>query len=118
MKTTPFLLILAFTLSLSHVQAQEEADISAITLTGSVDAYFRTNFNAPNKGEHAQAPGTSFANLPGFALGMANMVAAYKGEKVGFVADLVYGPRGAGAVFLETGSARIVKSCHLYRKPE
>ncbi len=45
------------------------------------------------------APGTSFANRPGFALGMANLIASYEGEKVGFVADLVFGPRGEEAVF-------------------
>src|SRR5690606_8862760 len=118
MKTTTFLLILVLTLSLSHVQAQEKADLSAITFAGSVDAYFRTNFNAPNKGEHAQAPGTSFANLSGFALGMANMVAAYEGEKVGFVADLVFGPRGTDAVFLSTGSANIVNQLYMYWRPD
>ena len=49
--------------------------------------------------ENAIAPGSSFAQLPGFALGMANLVASYEGEKVGFVADLVFGPRGADAIF-------------------
>tara|TARA_R110000868_G_scaffold29732_4_gene110507 strand:- start:9968 stop:10981 length:1014 start_codon:yes stop_codon:yes gene_type:complete len=67
-------------------------------ISGSVDAYYRANFTAPND-ENAIAPGSSFANLPGFALGMANVVASYKGEKVGFVADLVFGPRGEDAVF-------------------
>ena len=30
---------------------------------------------------------------------MANVIASYEGEKVGFVADLVFGPRGEDAVF-------------------
>ena len=47
------------------------------------------------------APNTSFANLPGFALGMANIVLSYEGEKSGFVADLVYGPRGTDAVLAQ-----------------
>ncbi|NNK40711.1 MAG: outer membrane beta-barrel protein, partial [Winogradskyella sp.] len=73
---------------------QEEAeDSKKFTLSGSIDAYYRANFTAPND-ENAIAPGSSFANLPGFALGMANVVASYEGEKVGFVADLVFGPRG------------------------
>lgn len=117
MKTTKLLLILVSILSCRYAQAQEEADVSAITFSGSVDAYFRTNLNAPNKGEYSQAPGTSFANLPGFALGMANIVAAYEGEKVGFVADLVFGPRGADAVFLSTGSANIVNQLYMYWSP-
>jgi len=36
---------------------------------------------------------------------MANIVLSYEGEKSGFVADLVYGPRGADAVFNSVGSS-------------
>ena len=43
--------------------------------------------------------GSSFANNTGFALGMANIIASYEGEKVGVVADLVFGPRGTDATF-------------------
>jgi hypothetical protein len=117
MKTIKLLLIIISFLSFHYTQAQEEADASKITFSGSVDAYYRANFTAPNKGDYAQAPGTSFANLPGFALGMANVVAAYEGEKVGFVADLVFGPRGADAVFLSTGSANIVNQLYMYWRP-
>ncbi len=77
---------------------EEEATTPSFTISGSVDAYYRANLNAPND-EAAVAPGSSFANLPGFALGMANVVFAYEGAKAGFVADLVFGPRGADAVF-------------------
>ena len=90
-----------------------------LTITGSVDAYYRANFTAPND-EEAIAPGTSFANLPGFALGMANVVFSYEGEKVGFVADLVFGPRGEDAVFNspyytpDGGSSRIVNQLYAY----
>lgn len=68
------------------------------SISGSIDAYYRANLTAPND-ENAIAPGSSFANLPGFALGMANVIASYEGEKVGFVADLVFGPRGTDAIF-------------------
>lgn len=78
--------------------AQEEATEKKLSISGSIDAYYRTNFTAPND-ENAIAPNSSFANLPGFALGMANVIAAYEGEKVGFVADLVFGPRGTDAIF-------------------
>ena len=117
MKTNKLLLFLLSFLSIHYAQAQEEADATKITLSGSVDAYFRANLTAPNKGDHVQAPGTSFANLPGFALGMANVVAAYEGENIGFVADLVFGPRGADAVFLSTGSANIVNQLYMYWRP-
>jgi hypothetical protein len=79
-------------------QEEEKEEKKSFQFSGSVDAYYRTNFTAPND-ENAIAPGTSFANLNGFALGMANIVASYEGKKVGFVADLVFGPRGTDAIF-------------------
>jgi hypothetical protein len=45
---------------------------------------------------------------------MINIIAGYEGEKVGFVADMVYGPRGADAVFESTGSASIVNQLYAY----
>ncbi|MFC5627015.1 porin [Algoriphagus winogradskyi] len=99
----------------------EEEEPSKLTFSGSVDAYFRTNFNGPNKGDNFQAPATSFGNLPGFSLGMANIIATYEGEKVGAVADLVFGPRGEDAVFGSplyaggmAGSSQIVNQLYVY----
>lgn len=99
----------------------EEEEPSKLTFSGSVDTYFRTNFNGPNKGDNFQAPATSFANLPGFSLGMANIIATYQGEKVGAVADLVFGPRGEDAVFGSpmyaggmAGSSQIVNQLYVY----
>jgi hypothetical protein len=45
---------------------------------------------------------------------MANIVLSYEGEKSGFVADLVYGPRGADAVFNSLGSSNIVNQLYVY----
>lgn len=93
------LITLSMLLMASVVFAQEETpEAPKFSLSGSIDAYYRANLSAPND-EDAIAPASSFANLPGFALGMANVVASYEGEKVGFVADLVFGPRGTDAVF-------------------
>ncbi|MEO1012691.1 MAG: porin [Bacteroidota bacterium] len=92
------LVLLALMLVGTATFSQEEEEEKKFSLSGTVDAYYRANLNAGN-GVDAQAPGSSFANLPGFALGMANVIAAYEGEKVGFVADLVFGPRGTDAVF-------------------
>ncbi len=77
--------------------AQEE-ESKGIELTGSVDAYFRANINGRN-GSEAVAPASSFANQDGFALGFVNLIASKQVGKVGFVADLGFGPRGADAVF-------------------
>lgn len=81
--------------------AQEEEEATGITFSGSVDTYFRANLNASNDPDEGGtlAPGTSFANQPGFSLGMFNLISSYEGSKVGFTADLVFGPRGGDAVF-------------------
>jgi hypothetical protein len=78
--------------------------------SGSVDTYFRSSFT-----EDPVAPGTSFANLNGFSLGMANFIVSYEGEKSGFVADVVFGPRGSDAVFGSVGnSSEMVNQLYAY----
>ena len=92
-------------LTVSTYAQEEEEPAPTFSVAGSVDTYFRSS---------EAAPGTSFANLPGFSMGMANIIMSYEGEKSGFVADLVYGPRGADAVFNSTGSANIVNQLYAY----
>ncbi len=90
-----FTMLMLFTIS--TLIAQEEAKKKkSFDLSASVDAYYRTNLTAPNDVNQI-SPGTSFADLSGFSLGMANIIASYEGEKVGFVADLVFGLRGEAA---------------------
>ena len=122
------LLLAAMLMSVAVFAQEEEEEEKKFSFSGSVDGYFRTNFNGLNK-EVATfddtgaptgvisptAPGTSFANDPGFALGMVNLIAGYEGEKVGFVADLVFGPRGEDAVFGSPfGSPNIVNQLYVY----
>jgi hypothetical protein len=97
-----FLTIAAIALTSFAIAQETEPTFS---LSGSVDTYFRSS---------EYAPGTSFANLPGFSLGMANLIFAYEGEDHGFVADLVMGPRGTEAVFNSTGSSNIVNQLYVY----
>jgi hypothetical protein len=89
---------------------------SLFSISGTADVYFRSNLNSTNNPENGGmlAPGTSFANLPGFALGMANVIGTYESEKVGFVTDLVFGPRGAEAVFGSGPSQNIVNQLYGY----
>ncbi|MBJ7879570.1 outer membrane beta-barrel protein [Gelidibacter salicanalis] len=117
MKSKFTFLLVFFSLLLCAQEQQEKK----FTITGSVDVYFRTNLTGPNeayKDEEGNSiflnPGTSFANRSGFSLGMANAIFSYEGEKVGFVADLVFGPRGEDAVFLSTGSANIINQLYAY----
>lgn len=92
-KKLSFIVFLTATCTLFAQEKETPLSISA-----SIDTYFRTNLSGP-VGEDAIAPGSSFANLNGFSLGMANLIVSYEGESVGFVADLVFGPRGTDAIF-------------------
>ena len=103
-----FLIALAALNSLS-IYAQnetvEETPAPTFSVDGTLDTYFRSTQYGPN---------TSFADLNGFSLGMANIILSYEGGKSGFVADLVYGPRGIDAVFNEVGSSNIVNQLYIY----
>jgi len=93
-------------LSLSTYAQEEEEPAPTFSVAGTVDTYFRSS---------EYAPGTSFGDLNGFALGMANVILSYEGEKSGFVADFVYGPRGNAAVFgSSAGSNPIVNQLYIY----
>ncbi|MET1260097.1 porin [Flagellimonas sp. DF-77] len=109
--------IFALALMAAPLMAQEEEEEkSKFDISGTVDVYYRANLTAPND-EDAIAPGSSFANLPGFSLGMANVIASYEGEKVGFVADLVFGPRGTDAIFaspLYSATGDIINQLYAY----
>ncbi|NNJ89917.1 MAG: porin [Eudoraea sp.] len=109
-----FLFISAFA---GLAQEEEAIEEKKFSISGTVDAYYRANLNSANSGANYSAPGSSFANLPGFALGMANVIASYEGEDVGFVADLVFGPRGTDAIFaspLYSATGNIVNQLYVY----
>ncbi|AVI50718.1 porin [Pukyongia salina] len=90
---------------------------SEFCLSGSVDTYFHQAI-----GTVETAPRTSFANLPGFSLGMINLVFSYSGKKSGIVAGLVFGPRGTDAIINSSlyvnprgnGSAHIIGQMFAY----
>ena len=79
-----------------NVAAQEEEKEKKLSISGSIDAYYQSYLSASDN--TGQSFGTSFADRTGFALGMANLIASYEGEKTGVVADLAFGPRGIAAV--------------------
>jgi len=86
-----------FTLSLSFtVFAQDEAveEEAPLSISGSIDTYART---AP--GYSGAAPGSAFANGNGFSMGMLDLILSKEVGKVGFVGNVVFGPRGKEAAF-------------------
>lgn len=119
MKTNKICLCLLFALLMSSAAFGQDTDSTRnFTLSGSIDVYARTALGAENDAIGGYGPSSAFANLKGFSLGMANLIAAYNGEKAGFVADLVFGPRGRDAVFVEDGftGQRIINQMFAYLK--
>lgn len=101
--------------SFATLNAQISLDTS-FSISGSVDVYSRFNLNSTNNLSNGGtlAPGSSFANTPGFSLGMFNLKSSYSQPKYGFVADLVFGPRGKDAVFNGTGLNQAVNQLNGY----
>ena len=99
------LLLLLLALGLFAQEEAETEEASPLSISGSVDAYFRST---------SDAPVTSFANRNGFALGMVNLIAAHEANNVGFVGDLVFGPRGEEAVFGSAAPSNIVNQLYAY----
>ncbi len=89
------IITLSMLINFISVNAQEELE-KKLYFSGSVDTYYKANITAPND-DNQIAPETSFANTSGFSLGMANVIASYEGKRIGFVGDLVFGPRGEAA---------------------
>jgi hypothetical protein len=121
--TTLMMTLLGFSSAVYAQDAkEEEKDEPTFSFSGSIDTYARTSFGTSNPISERFGPTTAFADLKGFSLGMANLIASYEGEKVGFVADLVFGPRGTDAVFnnaFGAGSAsgqRIINQMYAYYK--
>lgn len=71
--------------------------LSELSLSGSVDVYYKYDLSGfENDNGQGNIP-TSFANNNNsVSIGMANLILAQDWEKVGFVADVAFGPRGQG----------------------
>ena len=101
--------------STTPAETEEEEQEPTLTFSGSVDTYFHSSFGTTNSSyDGGYAPASAFSNLKGFGLGMANIIASYSGEKVGFTADLVFGPRGRNAVF--TSGQGIINQMYAFYK--
>ncbi len=112
-------LFIGLFINMNSVNAQDEESKlpKGLSVSGSLDVYYRTNLNTSSNDISRGvtiAPGTSFANLPGFSLGMANIIGEYEYKKTGMVADFVFGPRGEEAVFGSDGSANIINQLYMY----
>ncbi|MFY7651494.1 MAG: outer membrane beta-barrel protein [Chitinophagaceae bacterium] len=95
------------------VKAQTEVPKPATTITGAIDAYFRSEFSnqlANNK--------TSFTNsLNSFELGMATLRVDHKYNKVSATVDLGFGRRAAEFSYNDNGSLAVVKQLFVTYAP-
>ncbi|MFS4482431.1 outer membrane beta-barrel protein [Hyunsoonleella sp. 2307UL5-6] len=105
------LITLSMLLVATALFAQED-EKPALSISGSVDAYYQTYLTASDN--DTPTFGTAFAGQSGFALGMANVILSYEGAKAGAVIDLVTGPRGAGATFNSDIVDGIVNQAYVY----
>ncbi len=74
---------------------EELLDKLPFTLHGSVDAYVQTNFNGKVTNDVANEAFPNKANS--FELGMINLMISKEIKKVGFMADIGFGPRAESA---------------------
>ena len=97
--------------------SQEEATSPALTISGSVDAYYRFNFQNA-KDIPATNNFTSFTNSQNsFELGMASVKFDYSKGKIGAVVDLGVGPRASEFSYAESGALSALKQGYVTYSP-
>lgn len=97
MKRIKFLLTAIFALSFTTLLAQD--DESGLTISGSVDAYYKYDFSDYRpEGGNTSNIGTSFASdQNSVSIGMVNLILEQTLGKASFVGDIAFGPRNAGS---------------------
>jgi hypothetical protein len=115
--------VMAFSgmLIFSSAYAQDSAASKSITVSGSVDAYYRYNFqNAKNVSRLNSRLNnyTSFTNSQNsIELGMASVKIDYSKDKIGAVADLGFGTRANEFSYNETGALAAIKQAYVTYAP-
>jgi len=99
------------------ILAQDSTKNRKLTLTGSVDGYYRYNFhNAKDSGRTNNY--TSFTNSQNsFELGMASLKADYTIGKVEAVADLGFGRRAEEFSYNDAGTLAAIKQAYVSYAP-
>jgi len=112
-----FLIFLVGFVSILYSKAQDSTAKGSLSLTGSVDAYYRFNLqNAKDSGRTNNF--TSFTNSQNsFELGMASVKADYSIGKVEGVADLGFGRRADEFSYNDHGTLTAVKQAYISYAP-
>jgi hypothetical protein len=98
--------------------SQDSAQVAApaFKLSGSVDGYYRYNFQGPTTSPYNNY--TSFTNSQNsFELGMASIKAEHSIGKVGFVADLGFGKRAEEFSYNDSKTMQVLKQAYVTYSP-
>ncbi|HVZ57514.1 MAG TPA: outer membrane beta-barrel protein [Chitinophagaceae bacterium] len=114
MKKVLMLLAVSFPGFAEEVAAQDSTQPGQLVLTGSLDGYYRYNFQHAGDAGHTNNL-TSFTNTQNaLGLGMASLKAEYTSGKTGAVVDLGWGPRAEDFSYNDHGTLASVKQAYLF----
>ncbi len=93
----------------SSTVIQDEKKQPALTISGSFDTYYRNDLADVKTNSY-----TSFTPMHNsFAVGMASLKLEHKGDKVGAVADLGFGPRAKDFAYTDNGITQAIKQLYV-----
>ena len=87
----------------------EEAKPPALIITGSADVYYKYDFAKTKANTYTSFTGSHNS----FALGMASVKFEHKGNKVGAVLDLGFGPRAKEFAYTDEGITQAIKQLYI-----
>jgi len=96
----------------TQAAATEEAK-PALIITGSADVYYKYDFAKTKANTYTSFTGTHNS----FALGMASVKFEHKGNKVGAVLDLGFGPRAKEFAYTDEGITQAIKQLYITYSP-
>jgi hypothetical protein len=99
------------TTATAPVATETEVKPPPLSITGQVDAYYRFS-SSKAAGLTSYTPATN-----AFGLGMANVTLSKDLGKIGFVADLMFGPRAEATNYTDKTSLAFIKQLYLTYKP-
>lgn len=93
--------------------AEAEESKPSFTITGSADVYYKYDFAKTRANTYTSFTGSHNS----FALGMASVKFEHKGNKVGAVLDLGFGPRAREFSYNDDGITQAIKQLYLTYSP-
>ncbi|HRH51114.1 MAG TPA: outer membrane beta-barrel protein [Panacibacter sp.] len=111
-----YLIVITVLMIKMNLSAQDSTKSPGPTITGSVDAYYRYNFNNPK--DYPYNSPTSFTHSSNsFELGMASIRADHSFGKVGATIDLGFGKRAEEFAYNDQGTSLAIKQMYITYAP-